>query len=1750
MDLDSSLCALYCGAYKYPTEAEKENWTTVDNGDELSVSKHRVRWFVAGSLHRSFGFPNESVQTALFARFPDFGGLPSDVTSGDALIVVLEDALNIFFNERGKYVVTLPFPVKSVFACSRGIIIERDNSLCRSDKPTRNVDIFPPSVKFSSSAVSSTLPRFFALTDPLSDFGLVKFSYGVRSPVTEDECLVYIENDYDQSRTFPLLAATYSSTSRLLSIYQYSYTFRSGESKRRTLSRRRSSMLHSMTDDLMESPDPRRVSVSRPETSITLDRMGVSASLDPPDFSANATLQNESIPFLNWWYDPSVMDKAAEFVYIESFKFDSAMPLKPFCLHYDLQRLHVLAIQNCKFNELLLLSFGMEGTRLKFVDSEKLSSCDSARFVGKPHTNLQPSICTLKPDGSVRLYDPTVQIFSPPLSLLNKPAKIHHIHDNTLIFQGIEVLEKYRLLISPDTWFVSSALQVIQLCLDPIQRLQFSFCFSQAFQLHKLNPRPISPGDEWNEFIVAFLACWIGPDQAVVNKVPISSSIFDKVVEIDSQDALNTPWQNIESPWHALAKTKVLDRHFRVASKVANSLYSEVREFSPWSTELRSAITVSLHLFAEELKLDYSARISLRKLSVLLGQLVRWLGWNHEWTFAYSIPSVHYEEEAKFAAPDKFPPSNVFSLIFESLTKYKPNSYLTLQDVSSAFGISLHGYSFVNHQQFFPRTVFVCGVIHILTVGNPATVYRDIVDYLMTSTYLLKNDVTSGKGLAFSTEIEKFPESILLIFKEAILWCQENTPTEWGLDELEFIGRRDLKRLIAPNSPMKISSSRSQNREKPREISQIIGSIYQPELIGPWDGSSELDHAQITRLIFREDKRMQEVQRILQTTRMQSGDFESSQMPSSFNEADMHTAQQELAKIFSNRTLAVPVGRGALLYASKIPLVTEKFPIPKMNFNIVMKPSMATITVEEANIAEPKISWGLFHNGVASGLSVSNSASEITGSWIVFNKPAELNAQHAGFLMGLGLNGHLRCLAEWQIFNYLKPKNILTSVALLLGMSASHLGTMDPKITKVLSVHVVALLPHGSVDLNLATPVQTAGLVGVGLLYYGSYHRMMSETILSELDQFNISGVFTAQEEKTGRGEKLASDSNGFESNNGSSNTDGLKDDGYLLAVGFALGLINVVSRDEISNLKDLQMTERLLALATGVSGKSSRNGKNREYMGISGESSAQKHHILEKSASGAIIALTLMYMKSGSERIASFLDVPATSVLFQFVRPDLLLLRTIAVNLILWDKIGKSLDWVIQKVRPFLRDKADLRQVDFLDSDDLPLMNIVCGLCFAIGIRYAGTADAEVKETLIHYLDQYMRICSLSGNTHDQNMTRATVRSCYSTVSLAVAIVMAGTGDLDVMRRLRKLHGEVSAAISYGNHLASHLALGILFAGGGEYSMSTYTEGDRTREFTNIEKLRETVKEQTGYLAIAGLLISMYPQFPTEVLDNSVHLQAFRHFWTFACEKRCLLVREIESLRPIVMPFHLNYVGEDGETLHEGSFVAPCIVPPISRIRRLKTESILHWPVVLDIAGNEAHSKALREGLTLYAEERRAGGHQGLRGQDGTVKFSEVLETLGRTGKDLRALSGEGDEEDYSQDEWAVRMESPLMNALSEVRKQNVIERDVWNLISAEDSGLWSRVGMTSADIAGSFAQYIENPQSADDLWNVKLGLIGFPKWAAMCESRLAELGVEESRRRRRPMYLPVEVIERLKVGIWRMRKATGAGIEKNNFI
>lgn len=182
------------------------------------------------------------------------------------------------------------------------------------------------------------------------------------------------------------------------------------------------------------------------------------------------------------------------------------------------------------------------------------------------------------------------------------------------------------------------------------------------------------------------------------------------------------------------------------------------------------------------------------------------------------------------------------------------------------------------------------------------------------------------------------------------------------------------------------------------------------------------------------------------------------------------------------------------------PVITEPLTVPTLCLTGKAPPRGTTVELSHIDTPATMNVWPLFHNGVANGLRITPEAKSIDSTWIVFNKPkGNSDIEHAGFLLALGLNGHLKNLATLNTFDYLSKFQEMISVGVLLGLAAAYRGSSNLQVTKMLSIHIEALLPPTSMELDVPQNVQVASLLGVGLLYQGTAHRHMTEVLLNEI---------------------------------------------------------------------------------------------------------------------------------------------------------------------------------------------------------------------------------------------------------------------------------------------------------------------------------------------------------------------------------------------------------------------------------------------------------------------------------------------------------------------------------------------------------------------------------------------------------------------------------------------------------------------------
>ncbi|KZV60330.1 hypothetical protein PENSPDRAFT_594179, partial [Peniophora sp. CONT] len=637
--------------------------------------------------------------------------------------------------------------------------------------------------------------------------------------------------------------------------------------------------------------------------------------------------------------------------------------------------------------------------------------------------------------------------------------------------------------------------------------------------------------------------------------------------------------------------------------------------------------------------------------------------------------------------------------------------------------------------------------------------------------------------------------------------------------------------------------------------------------------------ADFAQIRFGQDKRLEEVARMLRSSAVCTV-----KMADRPDLSEMDTAKEQQATVLriAERTLALPLGRAMFTFGTVPAVSREAYSIPRLEFGVQLVPPGLTLAPEAGKLPPESISWGEFHNGVAAALRLAPRARAVDSSWIKFNRPSELTPAHAGFLYGLGLTGHLRGLLTWHTFAYLTPKHELTSIGVLLGLSAAHAGTGDKHVTKLLAVHTPALLPAPGTDLNVPLATQAAGLVGIGLLFLGARHRRMADVCLRQLaraDTFPPDAGSDARE-------------------------------AYTMAAALSFGMVMLGRGSVPPGPADAALVEELRVLAMSA-----------------------------PTAPAASVALGLMYLRTNATEIADALSVPDTVLALNRIQPTLLLLRTLARGLILWDAITPSQEWLRAQVPQAILDAVDgQEQAD--DALELAYYNIVPAACFVVGLKYAGTAREEPYGLLVHYYDIFSRLAYTNGPAYDQKVKRHAIRDGLNLISVALAMVMAGTGEINVLRRLRYAYGLHNQFVRYGAHVATHQSLGLLFLGGGRATLGS------------------------SDASIACMLAAFFPRAAQSSADNKSYLQALRHLWVLAVEPRCLVARDVDTREIVYLPVKIKV--RDGTGAAAAQLVSPSLVPDIDRLLSVRVDTPRYWPFYLDLARVPRHRAALLRTQTV----------------------------------------------------------------------------------------------------------------------------------------------------------------------------------------
>ncbi|OBZ68319.1 Anaphase-promoting complex subunit 1, partial [Grifola frondosa] len=724
------------------------------------------------------------------------------------------------------------------------------------------------------------------------------------------------------------------------------------------------------------------------------------------------------------------------------------------------------------------------------------------------------------------------------------------------------------------------------------------------------------------------------------------------------------------------------------------------------------------------------------------------------------------------------------------------------------------------------------------------------------------------------------PLGLAAPLREATRTCQLSPSGDWPVVAYQLIGRNDLaeglsmspdlffnhgyrsvKEYILPSYPRK--TIREHIEDVHREVLGEVGAV----------SGVELDLEDFTRIRFGQDRRLEELSRMLCSSAAPS--IRSIDRPE-LNEHEQAKEQQMQVIRMAERTLSLALGR-ALFTFGAVPTVTrESFAIPKIEYAVRLQPQNLLITPKQARYLR--------------------NSQAVESSWIKFNKPSELTPEHAGFLYALGLTD-----VDLAYLWISDPKHEMTSIGVLLGLAAANVGSSNRHVTKLIAVHTPAFLPTPSVDLNVPLVTQAAGLMGIGLLYMGTKNRRMAEVCLNQINRKDLFQPDLTNEYR----------------------------EAYTLSGALACGMIMLGKGSAIP--ADLAIQSRLRVLIHGE-GHVMVNAKP-----------TRPSFDVNLTSPAATITLGLMYLKTERQDVADILAIPDTLLALNHIQPGFLLLRALARGLILWDKMAPNSEWVTAQIPPTISAAMNARfkgkPTD--DAYELAYYNIIAGCCFAIALKYAGTAREEAYLLIIHYYDMFSQLA------YTNKIKRSAIRDGLNLISLSLNMVMAGTGEINCLRRLRYAYGMYNQPIKYGTYVSTHMSLGLLFLGGGRFTLGT------------------------SDAAIACMVAAFFPRWAQISSENKSYLQALRYLWVLAVEPRCLIARDVDTKEVVYLPVKIKV--KDGNQAGTTQLISPTLIPDLDKLLSIRVDTPRYWPFYLDIANFPRHKESLLRSQTLYVKRRTA---------------------------------------------------------------------------------------------------------------------------------------------------------------------------------
>uniref|UniRef100_A0AC34RAV0 Anaphase-promoting complex subunit 1 n=1 Tax=Panagrolaimus sp. JU765 TaxID=591449 RepID=A0AC34RAV0_9BILA len=690
------------------------------------------------------------------------------------------------------------------------------------------------------------------------------------------------------------------------------------------------------------------------------------------------------------------------------------------------------------------------------------------------------------------------------------------------------------------------------------------------------------------------------------------------------------------------------------------------------------------------------------------------------------------------------------------------------------------------------------------------------------------------------------------------------------------------------------------------------------------------------------------------------------------------------------RTVSKFFGKAVMGYRSSKASKVNFDSVPKIELGGKVPPNHA-YNFPHNEFLQTQQEWTEFYSGVAHVLSLTDfDDDKITFNWLKqwHDETSTSRSVSSGCFFAYGLSGQFLDVNMFDIHNVMtESKRSMDLIAMLLGCAISFRTSCHLEMYRTVVTYLPLFIEPTSVELKFEPLVQVAAILSLGFLFQESSNAGLTNKLMNEMAR----ETFFDNDPSTERYSYVLSA--------------GIAIGLMNLGKGLAMRNAEIIIRNSGYNFED-----RLLNFLNGASrilctdfGRRNQKQCKVQRIGISAVGVAQStmtstctgidyttihgiglttenmgmnspfhemNRITANSATGvlakescqtkelpfvnihltspaACIAIILMYLRTKDDFIISRLEIPNSIPLIEKIRPDVIMLRTIAILFVNFDDMPDDYDRlddlvpeVIWKYIILIKEKKFDPRKHNVDPTTVvqTFFSIQAGIALALGIRYASSFHHRLCDILLKYgreLDPEFKETSTFLEYLEENSQQG-----FSAIfGVAMSLMMAGSGHLPTLRYLRKLKDydfkfpsqEVDNYV-FPVHAFANMGLGFLFMGNGRYGFS------RTNE------------------AVAMLIISLFPIFPHNISDNRCYFQPLRTLWCLSTEFRHLCPVDEEKHSFIKM--QATAITKLGEELH---FPLPGILPPLTDITTITLKSRTVNTITIDLTDPKQKAKLLR---------------------------------------------------------------------------------------------------------------------------------------------------------------------------------------------